>query len=264
MNQPQRNNQNKHWRRPPMPPDVLYHATTMDRLEHYKNQNKVRHGRGKFIFLSRTESHAWQVAHRFKSGDPIVLYVDVPRARRAGVKFKRNRQGLWQSTDIDLKHILNLQPGFQVQVSAGGLPCYFGESPPKLALIQVKRPFSNTWEVAKGKLEVGETPPQAACREVCEEMGCEMDLQIVKSLGVIRFGFYTPEREPRLKSLHLYLMKTPHMDVVFEPANAEGIIGVGWLTPGEALKRVTHRSLKPIFKNIVRIFKEDKLKVEQE
>ena len=42
-----------------------------------------------------------------------------------------------------------------------------------MALIQVKRPHARTWELAKGKLEYGETPQMTAKREIFEEMGYE-------------------------------------------------------------------------------------------
>jgi RNA:NAD 2'-phosphotransferase (TPT1/KptA family) len=70
---------------------------------------EVRGGRP--VFLSRHEGQAWQVAHR-SSEDPAVLYIDVSRARRDGCYFERNAQGLWQTRQVPVRHVLNLADGF--------------------------------------------------------------------------------------------------------------------------------------------------------
>ena len=54
-----------------------------------------------------------------------------------------------------------------------GLSGFWGPDGPEL-MIQVRRRSGLTWEVAKGKLEPGESPWQAAIREVQEEIGCTM------------------------------------------------------------------------------------------
>ena len=245
---------NQYWRRNPFPPDVLYHASTEEKVQQLRAHGVLEHPRGKSVYLSRTEGHAWQVAHRL-NGTPIVLVIDVPRARKNGTRFFRNRHGLWEAPRLLFENVLNLQEHFAEQVSAGGIPCFFGEDGPRIALIQVQRAKSLTWEVTKGKLELGETPQQAAIREIGEEMGCQMPLQVFESLGRIRFGFFTPEREPRLKTLHLFLMKTDQMYSDFSPAYNEGIMQVKWFHLDEAVKLIAHRSLKPIFRKVYRILK---------
>jgi 8-oxo-dGTP pyrophosphatase MutT (NUDIX family) len=210
---------------------------------------------GRPVYLSRSESQAWQVAHRSTEA-PQVLYIDVARARRDGCRFERNRHGLWQCHSVPVRHVLNLRQGFAEQISAGGMPVYWSETGPQLALIRVRRPHSSTWEIAKGKLEDGEPPHIAAAREVCEEMGYPLELDISHDLGAVRFGFYTPDGEPRLKTLHLYLMNTPERIECFQPSEREGIQEVGWFTPRDAVRIVTHRSLKPMMRSVRRIFDE--------
>jgi 8-oxo-dGTP pyrophosphatase MutT (NUDIX family) len=189
------------------------------------------------------------VAHR-QSDPPVVLYIDASRARREGTRFDRSAQGLWQATSIPVRHVLNLCEGFAEQVSAGGLPVCFGPEGPRLALIRVTRRNGSSWEVAKGKLEPGETPSEAAVREICEEMGARMELTVLQSLGAVRYGFTIPDGSPRLKTLHMYLLSTPTMEVDFRPAEGEGVREVGWFSPQEAATMVMHRSLKPLMRRI--------------
>jgi 8-oxo-dGTP pyrophosphatase MutT (NUDIX family) len=234
------------------PPDILYHATTVTRMGKTSSGGVLEIAGGRPVYLSRSEAQAWQVAHR-QSDQPEVLYIDVARARRDGCRFERNRHGLWQCRAVPVRHVLNLRKGFAEQISAGGLPVWYGPDGPRLALIRVRRPHSSTWEVAKGKLEVGEPPHIAGMREVCEEMGAEMSLTITRDLGSVRFGFYTPDGEPRLKTLHIYLMESPEMVTEFNPAEKEGIQEVGWFTPLEASRAVTHRSLRPLMRRVKRL-----------
>lgn len=209
---------------------------------------EVRGGRP--VYLSRHESQAWQVAHR-SIPDPAVLYIDVARARRSGCIFERNSQGLWQTRAVPVRHVLNLADGFAEQVSAGGIPIWYGPEGPRLALIRVQRRSGISWEVAKGKLEDGESPSAAAVREVREEMGCPgLPLEIIRDLGFIRYGFHTPDGSPRLKTLHMYLMETPDMWTDFCPSTREGILDVQWFDPDHAARVCNHRSLRPLMRNL--------------
>lgn len=231
------------------PPDILYHATSERRVEKAVARGALEVRGGRPVYLSRHEGQAWQVAHR-QADLPIVLYVDVSRARRDGCDFERNAKGLWQTTAVPLRHVLNLRTGFAEQISAGGIPMVLGPRGPELALIRVQRRSGITWEVAKGKLEAGESPMAAAVREVCEEMGCALDLKISRPLGYIRYGFHTPDGSPRLKTLHMYLMDTPERRTDFAPSTREGVLEVGWFTPDEAARAVTHRSLRPLMRQV--------------
>ena len=231
-------------------PDILYHATSQRRLDQLlASGDQLRVYGGRPVFFSRHEGQAWQVAHR-QGNDPVVLYIDVPRARRARCRFERNAQGLWQTDSVPLKNVLNLQHGFAIQMSAGGLPLYNGPDGPRLALIRVSRRSGTTWEIAKGKLEPGETPLGAACREIREEMGCPLELSLERPLGSVRYGFTTPAGHPRLKILHVYLLQTPQRRTDFAPAAGEGIEEVAWFTPREASRAVTHRSLRPLMRRV--------------
>lgn len=241
----------------PPTPDILYHATTSDRAERAARQGVLSVGRSRQVYLSLTEAEAWRIAHKLPGNKPMVLYVDAGRARRRGVRihFKR-KQRLFVARAVPARHILNLQPQFAEQLSAGGIPvCLGDDGEPRLALIEVKRRSGVTWEVAKGKLEEGETPEGTAVREVQEEMGVDCDLKITKHLGDIRYGFMAPGGLPRLKTVYLYLME-PIGDVGdFCPSSREGIRAVRWFTADEACDAVTHTSLIPLMHEARRVLR---------
>ena len=127
---------------------------------------------------------------------------------------------------------------------------FMDSSGPKLALIRVKHHHMTTWEVSKGKLELGEIPLHTAQREVQEEMGVPFTYGKHLSLGKVRFAFYTPQKEPRLKELYLYLLEVFNKPTSFTPAINEGVVDVAWFSPDEALEKVRHRTLKPIFRQM--------------
>lgn len=230
-----------------MIPDILFHATTADGVKQALRTGRLSGGRDRQIFLSHEEDHAWRAAHRLR-GSPRVLAVDTLRARRGGFRFRRNRQnGLYVSYDIPNKYILHLRDGFDVQLSAGGIPIRKDpDGKIRMALIQVTRRSGITWEVAKGKLEPGETPEATAVREVAEEMGVTPDFRVLREIGLVRYGFLAPGGLPRLKSIFLYLMTPTTPLGTFVPATAEGIGDVSWFTPERACQIVTHTSLQPL------------------
>lgn len=232
------------------PPDILYHAVLDEEIAAAREGGQLLPDPRRPLFLSDDEAAAWRVVHR-RRGDGQVLYVDSTRARRHGVRFRRHkRSDLYTADRLPLADVLNLQPRFGEQLSAGGLPVALGEDGnPRVALIRVTRRSGVTWEVAKGKLEIGETPEAAAVREVQEEMGIEVDLDITGYVGLIRYGFLAPGGLPRLKTVHLYLMRPTEAGLLsFSPRAAEGIADVRWFTPREACKAVTHTSLRPLMR----------------
>ena len=206
---------------------------------------------GRKLFMSKSESQAWLVSHR-GPGEPMVLYIDATRAKQAGAKFQMNHRGLWQTPSVAVKHILNLRQGFGHQLSAGGFPVYYGPNGPEIALIKVRRRFGTTWEIAKGKLEPGESPVQCAMRELQEEMGAEMSLSMERDFGFVRYGFMTPDREPRLKTMYVFQFRCEERIENFMPASGESVVDVGWFRPEQADRVVTHRSLRPLMHRLLK------------
>ena len=229
-------------------PDILYHACTQQQVERYLKQGAVRLPGNRPVFLSDDECQAWRVAHRL-GGTPRVLYVDTARNRRRKLRLQRSRRsGLYLARSLSIFDVLNLQPAFAEQLSAGGIPVMRGEDGlPRMALIRVSRRSGVTWEVAKGKLEAGEPPEWAGIREVREEMGIECDFDVRCLVGLVRYGFMAPGGRPRLKTIFLYLLDPRgEMPGAFRPSEREGIKDVRWFTPSEACEAVTHSSLRPV------------------
>ena len=235
-------------------PDILYHACDVERAERARQSGVLTFDDGRSLYMSKTESQAWQVAHRGER-EPFVVYVDATRARQNGTKIHMNNRGLWQATSLPVKHLLNLRQGFDHQLSAGAFPVFYGPKGPEVALIKVRRRFGTTWEIAKGKLEVGEDPMRCAMREVQEEMGATIPLEFQREYGFVRFGFMTPEKEPRLKTLYVYQFRARERVTDFNPPSRESIVDVGWFSPKQVDRVVTHRSLRPVVHRLLQDLK---------
>lgn len=198
------------------------------------------------VRLYSDPERAWQIAHQHLD-DPDVLVVDSSRARRAGVRFLGTREpGTFTSTPLPVRFVLDLRPRYAEQHSAGGLPIHVGpDGVPRILLVRVTRRSGTTWEVAKGKLEPGETPEMTAVREVMEETGLRNPMRVLRHVDDVRYGFVAPGNLPRLKTVFLYLLALDGEPVLAPPAEGEGIADVGWFTPDEAAAAVSHPSLVP-------------------
>lgn len=247
----------RHYERPQYPdgPDILYHVVSAGRLADLRWQGVLAGPQGRPVPLTRVEEQAWKIGHR-RWEDPVVLVVDAARARRDGLRFVRSRSGQYQSAPIPLRHILNLREHYAEQASAGGFLVEWTTGQPRIALVRVVRRSGITWEVAKGKLELGEQPLTAAVREVREEMGISAHLDSYGSIGTIRYGFSTPDGQPRLKTIYLYLLESREPVQSFSPARAEGIEAVRWFCLDEALRMLTHPSLRSSINRLITVMYE--------
>jgi 8-oxo-dGTP pyrophosphatase MutT (NUDIX family) len=105
----------------------------------------------------------------------------------------------------------------------------------------IRDPYEN-WGLPKGHLERGETPEQAALREVGEETGIQR-LELRGPLGTIDWFF---REGPDLihKYCHFFLMETD--DQTTRPQLEEGISECLWLPLDEALQTLTYDNARTV------------------
>jgi 8-oxo-dGTP pyrophosphatase MutT (NUDIX family) len=113
--------------------------------------------------------------------------------------------------------------------AAGGLLWRAGNGGPRLAVIH--RPKHGDWSLPKGKLEKGESFPDAAVREVVEETGCSARLGAFAG-----HNLYEVKGRPKLV---LFWHMLAEGTCRFQP-NGE-VDQLAWLSPGDALARL-HRA----------------------
>jgi 8-oxo-dGTP pyrophosphatase MutT (NUDIX family) len=117
------------------------------------------------------------------------------------------------------------------QVSAGGVAFRLTESLPQVAIISV-RP-GGRWQLPKGIIDRGESPEQAALREVREEAGIETDL--LAKIDTIEYWYVATERGRRVryhKFVHFFLLAYRGGDVA---QHDHEVIEARWAGLDEAL-----------------------------
>ena len=226
-------------------PDILFLPATRTQMDQARGLDSFPLGGRRSFRLHTREFDAWAAAHRRSGDQPAVVFVEAARALRAGATFRKLGGGQYAAQEIPTRFMLNLRPGFDVQASAGGFLVRRSRGGGlEVGLVRVRRRSGVTWEVAKGKAELGEAPAQTAIRELQEEMGITTPLEVLEDLGVSHYGFSTPSGEPRLKLLHLFILRPLQTLGEFSPAKPEGIEQVAFFDADGAVRVVSHGSLR--------------------
>ena len=129
------------------------------------------------------------------------------------------------------------------EVSAGGLVV---DSTGKLGLLIGRRDLKDAtgkrilWSLPKGHIEEGETPEEAALREVQEETGIVSVIE--KSLGVIDFWFMAGGKRIH-KTVHHYLFR--ETGGLLAPQESE-VDEVGWFPLAEIVDRLAYPDEKKL------------------
>jgi ADP-ribose pyrophosphatase YjhB (NUDIX family) len=129
------------------------------------------------------------------------------------------------------------------EVSAGGLVIdHSGKNGLLIGRIDHKDPTGKRilWSLPKGHIEEGETPEQAALREVAEETGIESAIE--RSLGVIDFWFMAGGKRIH-KTVHHYLFR--ETGGLLAPQESE-VDEVGWFPLTEIIERLAYPDEKKL------------------
>jgi ADP-ribose pyrophosphatase YjhB (NUDIX family) len=129
------------------------------------------------------------------------------------------------------------------EVSAGGLVIdHSGKNGLLIGRIDHKDASGQRilWSLPKGHIEEGETPEQAALREVAEETGIESVIE--RSLGVIDFWFMAGGKRIH-KTVHHYLFRETGGKLA--PQESE-VDEVGWFPLSEIVERLAYPDEKKL------------------
>ena len=114
------------------------------------------------------------------------------------------------------------------EISAGGLVVDLALPRPAAAVIaRVNRAGRVEWCLPKGHLEDGETPEEAAVREIAEETGIHG--RIVTALGVVDFWFSAEGRRVH-KRVHHFLLEATGGELTVEGDPDREAVDVAWVT----------------------------------
>lgn len=132
-----------------------------------------------------------------------------------------------------------------IEVSAGGV-IYRGSWPSIEVALTMPR-YRTVWTLPKGMIEPGETPEEAALREVREESG--LCGRIIVPLLANRYSFFTAGRTVRVsKTVHFYLMECLGGDI--EQHDRE-VTTVEWFALSHAVDAVEYRGERDVLRRAI-------------
>jgi diadenosine hexaphosphate hydrolase (ATP-forming) len=117
-----------------------------------------------------------------------------------------------------------------------------------LRVLLIKDGYSR-WTWPKGNIDAGETPREAASREIAEEVGIK-SVKILERLGKTEY-YYKLKGRLVFKTVYLYLCETRQKKLTIQTSEIE----TGrWLSPEEALKKVDYRGAKTLLRKALTRF----------
>jgi len=118
-------------------------------------------------------------------------------------------------------------------------------------LVLVVNQNNDSWSLPKGHVDEGETPRDAARREIFEESGIG-ELRFVKNLGEYerhKIGPGGADDTSELKRIIMFLFKTAEEDLApVDPGNPEA----RWVPRDEVSNLLTHPKDREFFQKVIR------------
>ena len=134
------------------------------------------------------------------------------------------------------------------ETSAGGVVLDLSRNPPAVALIaRHDRRSRLLWSLPKGHVEEGETPEQAALREVFEETG--LVGRIVAPLGVIDFWFVVEDKRIH-KTVHHYVIEAVGGELSDEDVEVEA---VEWIPFHQVVRKLAYGDERRLVEKVPQI-----------
>jgi len=125
------------------------------------------------------------------------------------------------------------------QFSAGGIVVK-GEKE-NLKVLLIKDRFGH-WTWPKGHIKKGETPDQAALREIREETG-QKKLEIIKELGRQEYWF-TQDAKKIFKTVYVFLIKSLENEELKKQTSE--IQDARWFLPPEAIETIEYEGSRQL------------------
>lgn len=129
------------------------------------------------------------------------------------------------------------------QVSAGGVAFRSkGKAGPEVVIVSVLP--QGRWQLPKGIVDKGESPEEAAVREVREEAGIETDL--LASIDIIEYWYVSERRGQRVryhKYVHFFLLDYRDGDV---SNHDHEVAEARWVSIDEAIRMLAFKSERAV------------------
>lgn len=218
---------------------------------HSDSQLLVRQMRGEYRVRDPQLRPLFEEASRL-AREVEVRFTDIPREanRQADQLARRAADGTGPPTRSRPAEIDEDLQGLEaVQRSAGGV--VYKKDGPSLKVCLISKRGGHVWALPKGRVNEGETPEDAARREVLEETGHEAE--VGERIDEIDYYFYWKENRTLYhKLVSFYLMPLVAESVGERDGEADA---VGWFSLGEAWRKLSYLNEKEILRQAQRILR---------
>ena len=137
--------------------------------------------------------------------------------------------------------------------SAGGF--VLGEINGVTKVLLIKNAFNDHWTFPKGGIEPGETPEQAAVREVEEETGVKA--RVLELAGQNAYH-YRQDDKPAHKTVDVFILRAG--DTTLDPAKfdpeQQRVETAEWVGIDEVDQRIKYKNLKPLLRKVLNRIRE--------